>query len=321
MSSKDGKLKGWKVGRLASLDQPSNPPVFQRTLKARSISKTVAASIGDVPFHGRVLSCFPAACNLADEANRVVSLVTSDVGDGPLNVVVEGQDPFAGIEVGVEARIDGDKVIVGSRLAVGLEDAVVWDPLVTWGGITAAALATLWTRVQERATSESLLAFWVPAVRPLGGIRMIFQETARDAAERLLLALQRGERQSIIVYASALAGLGPGATPAGDDFLMGLMAGLRAWPQFLTPGGLAADHACALIGLAAVSRTHIFSAAHLRMAQMGQMGAGWHRLAAALAAGDETTIRQVADGLLAFGATSGADAMAGFVGPYLLSGA
>jgi hypothetical protein len=299
--------------------QSSNLPSFHKTLRARSISQTVVASLRETPFHGRVWSCFPAACNLADEAGRVVSLVTVAVGDGSLNVVVEGQDPFAGIEVGAEARIDGGGAIVGGKLAVHLEGAAAWNPLITWGEIAEGAVAMLWRYVQDRATPESLLTFWAPAVRLLGGARMAFHEMARDAAERLLLALRRGERTSASVYASTLAGLGPGATPAGDDFLQGLMAGLRAWPQFLVPGGLSADLACASIGPAAAARTHVFSAAHLRAAQAGQMDVGWHRLAAALAANDETAIQQAADCLLAIGATSGADAMAGFLGPYLLT--
>lgn len=307
-----------EVGRSALAGQPSSPPAFQKILSARSISETVAAAVHDAPFHGRVLSSFPDACNLADEAGRVVSLVTAGVGDGPLNVVVDGGDPFAGIKAGAVARIDQDRAIVGDGLAVDLIEAVAWSPVVTWREITAMAMATLWDCAQKRATSESLLTFWVPAIRPLGGVRMAFQEAARDAAERLLLALRQGDRASITAYATVLAGLGPGATPAGDDFLVGLMAGLRAWPRFLAPGGVLPDDACGLIGLAAVLRTRVFSAAHLRAAQAGEMHAGWHRLAAALAASDETAIQQAADGLLAFGATSGADAMAGFLGPYLL---
>lgn len=298
-----------KSGKLAS----------QVRRSARSISQTVVTALQRATFHGRVLSCFPAACNLADETGRVVSLVTPEVGDGPLNVVLDGRDPFAGIKAGMRAKIAQDRADIGDRLTVDLK-AVVWNPLVTWSEIAPAALATLWSYVQERATSESLLTCWVPAIRPLSGVRMAFHETARGEAERLLLALQQNDQTSVVNHTLSLSGLGPGSTPAGDDFMMGLMAGLRAWPQFLTPGGLSADHACALVGLAAVSRTHIFSAAHLRAAQAGQMGAGWHRLAAALAAGDEPAIRQAAGGLLAFGATSGADAMAGFLGPYLLTG-
>lgn len=304
---------------MAIADQPPDRPTRPKTLKALSISKAVAASISDELFHGRVLSCFTAACNLTDETNRVVSLVTTEVGYGPLNVVVESQDPFVGIKAGLKATVERHKVAIGERLAVDLKDAVVWDAVVSWGKIAAQAMAVLWDHLQEQATSESLLAFWVAAVRPLSGVGMAFHEMARDAAERLLLALRRGERHSIAIYTSKLAGLGPGATPAGDDFLAGLMAGLRAWPRFLAPCGLPIDDACASIGQAAILRTRVFSGAHVRAAQVGQMSAHWHRLAAALAAADETAIRDAANNLLSFGATSGADALAGFVGPYLLA--
>jgi len=293
-------------------------PTFQ-TVIARSISQVIANALHEAPFHGQVLSCFPAVCNLADEAGRVVCLVTAGVGDGPLNVVLEGPEPFAGIEKGVEAHITPVWATVGDRLTVDLEDAALWEPVVTWGDVAAEALAALWRYVQEQATPESLLTFWLPQIRLLGGVRMAFHETARDAAERLLLALRRGDQPGIRLYASALAGLGPGNTPAGDDFLLGLMAGLRAWPPFLAAGGLAAELACAVIGQAAVTHTRVLSAAHLRAARAGQMGVGWHRLAAVLVANDAAAIEQAAGRLLAVGATSGADALAGFLGPYLLT--
>jgi hypothetical protein len=286
---------------------------------ALSVSATVAAAIHRAVFRGRVLSCFPVACNLIDEAGCVVSLVTTDVGDGPLNVVVDGEDPFVSVETDMVARIEEDSAIVGDRLVVNLKDTAAWHPVINWGTISAPAMATLWDYVQEGATPESLLTFWVPAIRPLGGVRMVFQETARDAAERLLLALRRGDKAGVVTHALTLAGLGPGGTPAGDDFLIGLMAGLRAWPGFLLPGELSVDNACRLLSQVAIHRTSVFSAAHLRAAQTGQMSEGWHRLAAALAASDEPAIHRAADRLLAVGATSGADAMAGFVAPYLLT--
>jgi hypothetical protein len=292
---------------------------FRIERSALSISATVGAAIHDAAFRGRVLSCFPVACNLIDEADCVVSLVTTDVGDGPLNVVTGGEHPFVGLKTGMVARIEKDRAIVGDRLVIDLKDAVPWDPVITWGAISTPAMATLWDYVQNRATPESLLAFWVSAIRPLGGVRMVFQETACDAAERLLLALRRGDKAGVAAHALTLAGLGPGGTPAGDDFLIGLMAGLRAWPRFLLPGELCIDGACRLLSQVAIPRTNVFSAAHLRAAQTGQMADGWHRLAAALAASDEPAIHQAAERLLAVGATSGADAMAGFLAPYLLT--
>ena len=292
----------------------------RRVLSARSVSETVAVSIDESPLQGWVLSCFPTACNLTDDTGRVVSLVAGAVGDGPLNIVVDGEAPFDGIGVDMEARIDKDEAIVGDGLVVHLREAEKWNPVVKWEEITAAAMATLWEHVQEKANPDSLLTVWVPLIRPVRGVRMALHETVRATAGRLLLALHRGDQVNIAASATVLAGLGPGSTPAGDDFLVGLMAGLRARPQFLAPGSLPADDACALVSQAATLRTHAFSTAHLRAAQTGQMSVGWHRLAGALAASDENAIKKAVDRLLALGASSGADAIAGFVGPYLLAG-
>jgi len=294
--------EGWKIESLAI-----------------SISDTVAAHIHNAAFQGWVLSCFPTACNLVDELDRVVSLVTAAVGDGPLNIVVGDKEPFAGIAAGMAAHANRDRATVGDRLTVNLKNAARWNPAVEWGEVPATAMATLWEVVQKRATPDSLLTFWVPAIRPLGGARMALQEAARDAAERLLLALRRGDEANIVTHVLTLAGLGPGSTPAGDDFLIGLMTGLRAWPTFQLPEELSVEDACRLIGQVAIPRTNTFSAAQLTAAREGHMGSGWHRLAAALAINDRPAIREEADRLLAVGATSGADAMAGFLGPYLLT--
>jgi len=289
-----------------------------KTLTARSISKTIAAAMNDAPFRGRVWSSFPAACNLV-ERDRVVSLVTPAVGDGPLNVVVESQEPFTDLKAGTEAMFDGEAINIGGHLKVNLQAAEVWNPLISWPEIAAPAMLALWEHLREQAAAGSLLTVWIPEIRPIRGVQIAFHETARGAAERLLLALQRGDQNGIIAHTSALAGLGAGATPAGDDFLMGLMAGLRAWPQFLSAGDLSAADACAFIVRAAAIRTHVFSTAHLRAAQAGEMSTGWHRLAAVLATNDGTAIQEAVDSLLAFGSSSGADALAGFVGPYLMT--
>jgi len=310
------RWSNWKC-KVSSEENAVGSAGYRIERSALSISATVGTAIHDVVFRGWVLSCFPVACNLIDEAGCVVSLVTTDVGDGPLNVVVGGEDPFVGVETGMIARIEEDRAIVGDRLAVNLKDAAAWNPVITWSAISAPAMATLWNYVQEKATPESLLTFWVPAIRPLGRVRTVFQETARDAVGRLSLALRRGDKAGVATHVLTLAGLGPGGTPAGDDFLIGLMAGLRAWPRFLLPVELSVDDACILLSQVAIPRTNVYSAAHLRAAQTGQMGDDWHRLAAALAASDESAIHQAANRLLAVGATSGADAMAGFLAPYL----
>jgi formyl-CoA transferase/CoA:oxalate CoA-transferase len=307
------------LGELGIVPEAERVEVGPVALRARAIGRPLLAALREAPFRGRVWRCSGAACHLLGEGGRAVSLVTAEVGAGPLNVVVEGDAPFRDLKEGLEARIDGEQLTVGERLTVSLRDAAPWDATLRWGEIGGEALAALWAHVEAQATSESLLTVWVPSVRPLRGARMALVENARNAAEQLLLALHLGHEARAGVYVKSLAGLGPGVTPAGDDFLLGLMAGLRARPSFLAAGGLSAERVCETIVTEAVDHTHAFSVARLKAAQAGQMDVPWHGLAAALTGGDEKAIHQAADALLRFGATSGADALAGFVGPFLVS--
>ncbi|GAB4137406.1 MAG: hypothetical protein Tsb0016_02590 [Sphingomonadales bacterium] len=105
--------------------------------------------------------------------------------------------------------------------------------------------------------------------------------------------------------AHALAGLGIGLTPAGDDFLCGIM--LACW--------LLDEHAaagCAAIAKAASALTTPLSAAFLGQAAQGYCRAPWHHLLAAVIAQNDSAIIDALNAVAAQGATSGADSLAGF---------
>jgi hypothetical protein len=102
----------------------------------------------------------------------------------------------------------------------------------------------------------------------------------------------------------ALVGLGPGLTPAGDDWLAGWLLAQHL-NQDLT--GLAN-----LSGLA--DRTTTLSRALLACAAAGEADAAWQALLAALAEVPMTkpSIHQSTQTILAHGATSGAAMLIGF---------
>ncbi len=143
-----------------------------------------------------------------------------------------------------------------------------------------------------------------------------FLTMARAAIKGLMQSLQDGDRSGIRENATLLAGLGPGLTPAGDDYLVGLMAGLRVWPGSC---GVSPEEACPIILEATEGRTTLLSRAFLRSAKEGLFGENWHELLAALARGDTIGVQRAARRILSSGATSGADALAGFMSPYLYS--
>ncbi len=121
----------------------------------------------------------------------------------------------------------------------------------------------------------------------------------------LLDALVAGSVPRTAAAAAALAGLGEGSTPAGDDYLVGAMYALRA----LLP---AADPLCAAIAEAAGPRTTRLSAMWLQRAAVGDAIPTWSFFLASLAEPERDTTRDAIAGVLALGHTSGRAALTGF---------
>lgn len=297
-------------------------------LQAVSISQPVMATLEREDFAGSVLSVFAGACNLFSDQGEVVALVSQRIGNGPLNIVLEGDSFLSrGLETGLPVEGDGRGIRVGEALRVSLAGAEVWEPRLEWDGLNTnrpglkANLAVLHDHLVAQAPAESLAClggygdppYLVAGAAGRRSVESTYRKVAQRAIEGLLAALQVGDRQAIAAGAAALAGLGPGLTPAGDDFLLGLMASLRTWPQFLAGRGLSVEEACQTIYGAAAERTNLLSMALLRNAREGMFGEAWHVLLAALRQGKADEVREAADRVLGFGGTSGADALSGFL--------
>jgi hypothetical protein len=284
---------------------------------ATSISRPVKQRLQEQRFTGRVLSVHGAVCNLIDDDRDVITLMTPLVAYGPFSITIDAS--LDGLTVGAPAYADADQLVVGD-LAVSLDAAAVWEPRPDWPQLRLARqpIATGFAVFDEWTSS----AIWgglahitgadqYPEGRPTFMARLA---RGKEAYGRLVVeGLGEGKRASLVEGATLLAGLGPGGTPAGDDFLVGAMAAI--W--------LLGDEADAqAIARTAAPRTSALSAAFLRSAGRGELIAPWHTLLEALAAGDPTQVEQGAMRLESFGASSGADALDGFIlaGRTLLAG-
>jgi hypothetical protein len=300
-------------------------------LQAVSISQPVMDTLERKGFAGSVLSVFAEACNLVSAQGKIVALVSQRVGNGPLNIVLEGGGFFPkGLEAGLPVEGDGRSIRIGEALTsepqrVSLAGAEVWEPRLEGDGLNAdwpglkARLVVLHHHLLAQAPPASLVCPLIAGATAGRGVESAYRKAAWGAIEELLAALRAGDRQGITAGAAALAGLGPGLTPAGDDFLLGLMAGLRTWPPFLEGKGLSVEETCQAIYRAAIGRTNLISLALLQSAQEGLFNEAWHELLAALRQGKANDVKEAADRILGFGETSGAEALAGFLSVSRLS--
>jgi hypothetical protein len=291
-----------------------NPLIFD----AHSISRSVSPPLTPSPL--RILGLHRRVCNLISDRGDVIALVHPSVGNGPFHIVLARPVSFAGLKVGERGRWRGDSLLF-ERFAVDLAGAQAWDPALPRAPVSARA----WGQLRERLPGGDMnrKGFgWLgspgdesPGYRTApdeSGYDLALAERTQQGAEHLLAGLHAGRESDIARGTERLAGLGPGLTPAGDDFLLGFMARIWLEPALL-PAGWTAPDLCQRIARIAAPRTTRLSRTWLTHAARGHFAESWHDLATALSSNDQSAIHHAAARILRTGATSGRDAMAGFL--------
>src|SRR5215213_3923436 len=82
--------------------------------------------------HPRILHIFDRTCNLINERMEILSMVTPQIGNGPFNLVLEG-DILLSEYLTIESSISilGDPLTLGD-LFVKIADAKGWAPRPDW---------------------------------------------------------------------------------------------------------------------------------------------------------------------------------------------
>ena len=280
-----------------------------------------AVSIGEtVPrenFNAVIQSVFDSAVNLRlmDE-DRLITLLLSDHYELPQGIRITRMDvPLHSLTVGTGAASRGGILrFDSSPLTVDLRGAHVWKCFVpelhtnmrSPGSQKAwAATWQLLNEAQRNKKTDMIAAdlFLWSTGSPLS------QRMSRPVMQ-LITSTGRFDVQSSVHAAEKLIGLGPGVTPTGDDFLIGLLAGLwstRARDQrhlsFTYSFGNAlmdiAKQTCE------ISRTYLHHAIH------GQFSSSLSNLSEAIATGK--CVEQAAQEAMRVGHSSGMDSVTGLL--------
>jgi hypothetical protein len=283
-------------------------------LRGVALAPAAAAWLADAA-PARVLNVFERACNLIGPDGAVLALVTTERGLGPFAVLVESDDhaPFRGLSADSPVQnLPAEHALSVGKLHIEYGGARAWEARPDWAVVanhycgTHTSLPQLAEIAAETGPAGSLLDLYRPT-RDGTALARALLDVARPGAEALAGGLAAGDDVRVARGARSLAGLGGGLTPAGDDFIVGVL--LAAWAGLYGPG---AERRGAAAAEAAAPRTTTLSAAYLRAAARGECLAPWHDLFAAQRLGEAATRAAVA-ALVAIGHTSGADALAGFV--------
>lgn len=255
-----------------------------------------AASILCPNVTGRVLASFRSVCDLVTDAGEVVALVWNEIGNGPLNVVL-GAAPAVLPAVGTRFVVRDGRLIAGD-LEIALGQAILWEARPDW-----ARLRSRRERIVAAAARPSIAGLDEPRLLQQAGPAVV------AAALKFQDAWRSGERAALQAAIGDLCGLGPGLTPAGDDWLAGWLLGRHLAPDQTELAGLSGS-----IVAAAAGRTTTLARAFLACAAAGEADEAWHELLAALAG--ESAAQRIGRAvacILGHGATSGATMLAGFL--------
>jgi hypothetical protein len=293
-------------------------------------------SIGDQVQPGRYAlhSRFRRALNFTD-GRRLVSLVSEEVGPGPLNLVVPGSAP------------PPREQLVLRRQDLGPDRARVYDSSLHLARCNRRRFRRNLAALEATLVAEShplslaflldrrrLARFTNPLERALakrvrtgvGAIRAGLAKTPRAA--RATSAAVAHACASTARGVRTLAGCGFGLTPSGDDFIAGVLVALCVVEQSRAgrvgrraeagprPRGGASGRVVGRLKnavLGAGRSGSILAASAIEMAARGRVPARTQRLVAALAGGDRDEVVSAARAVLAMGSTSGADFATGLL--------
>jgi hypothetical protein len=255
---------------------------------------------------------FDPVCNLINEEGEVFSLVGPFVGNGPFSGLSE-QGMFTRW-ITAESKIKfAETSFMIDDTSVSFEQASLWEPHPNWALLRSAPRQLLKASddieqlLKEHAPPNSFAQIVLPLTQS-GDPASKTHNKASLVIEELLPSFISENREIMRSSAAALGGLGPGLTPAGDDFLVGLMHAL--WVARPQAQALALS---LVLAEAAVPRTNSLSGAWLSAASQGEAGEPWHELVIAIAGNDSSTIESAVMRILPTGHSSGADALGGFV--------
>ncbi|MCB0037288.1 MAG: DUF2877 domain-containing protein [Anaerolineales bacterium] len=227
---------------------------------------------------GRVLSVFERACNFVNENGQLCAVVTPSAAVGPFAIEL-GQDInlLDYIDIQTKVVLQQERLTVG-QLTINLTKVMLWETIPHW---------------QDAATH---LAHYLP----------IIDQLLERKAEYLQVSL--GEFAELKAAVRYLAGRGIGLTPAGDDFLMGMIYAL-----WITRPPAEAAAMAQFIYKEAAPRTTTLSGRWLQAAKSGEAHISWHNLTLALAQHNPAAVFEALQTILNIGHSSGADALSGFV--------
>ncbi len=281
-----------------------------RILRGRSIDTAFLQALEAPSFDGRVHSVFNRVVNIECTTGKLFTLGGWGLDNAPNTAIVDVADFQAcGFAVNTPVAVRKRELHIGDGVAMRWTAASTWQAqLPRYADADGNLQARLDWAQSYLVTNGAQGGFVGPdaSSHTFAGQMGI---TLKQRSGSLLEALEQMHMAPARQHAKSLIGLGPGLTPAGDDFLVGLFAilNLRDSPCW---GWLAGGKD---VLVCAEQSTNAISLAALTAAANGHVRESILRLVETLLCGRPAALTKALDRVLAIGSTSGSDILAGIL--------
>ena len=259
----------------------------------------------------QVHSVFLRACNIETQAGELITVVSP--GSGNLPHGIRCAAPFARLRQGQAANLEGATLRVpAADFMVDLSRAALWN-----GKVAAASPGLRGAEVQRALRDHAPDQGIAPGLFSSGSPRSALERALNARLAQVLPVLARAtearDAGAVVLALGALVGLGPGLTPAGDDFIVGYLAAL--WSRAYRDPGIAALLRALAAPVGQLSlRTNAISRQMLRDAAQGHFAERLAEVVHCVCGGGD--VAGSARRALGIGHSSGADTLCGLLFGY-----
>jgi len=262
-------------------------------------------------FHGYVHSVFDRTINVESIENGELYTFACQHLDNAPNTMLIDIDRFSELAIEVNDIVYADQRIVhiGDQLSIAMDQVTTWE----------CQLPCFPSDIESVINHLAITKDMVLQRGKCGGMKpdltsssLFDQETSRLLSVRsqmLQEALLHHQVSDACRHAAGLIGLGPGLTPSGDDFLVGL---LSTFHMENSPGRIYQGFGEEIVDIAR-TLTNEISYMALKQASKGRVRESITRLLHTITCGKQEELILSLDKVLTIGSSSGTDIVYGMI--------
>ncbi len=286
-------------------------------LLAKSVASDLIDTLTAKTVDGIVHSVFEQACNIQLDRNSLVTLISSKLPNYPsaikLDIAEDQKLCSIGLKTGIKAVINKDEIKIPEVcISIKLTGAKVWDssPLFLKSKISEEILNKNIEKIRDLTLKYGEME-GIASILDGNEVDNNYKNFIINSVKRLTKGISDFDYKEISEASKRLIGLGPGLTPAADDFLLGILASLYYMGYYFGNHLEKLKKVAGFIIYDLPGRTTFISEIMLRNGMKARFSEPIRDLM--LAVIHNTSVQDKCINLLSIGETSGSDCAAGIV--------